>query len=190
VDAIVEAAARILVRDGYAAASTNTIAETAGVSIGSLYQYFQDKDDVFRAVVERHRQQVMPVIAEVLERMRAPRADLVELTLELLRRMAQVNSSEPRLLAAIDRELGWLEHAGEGDDEGQAVAAVSAILRAQPARYPCPVEVTALLIVTIIAPLSRWMVHSKPSWLDTEQFLSAIGRMLRGLLETHGVASG
>ena len=43
VDAIVEGAARVLVREGYDAASTNRVAKEAGVSIGSLYQYFDSK---------------------------------------------------------------------------------------------------------------------------------------------------
>lgn len=38
VDALIEATARILVKDGFDKASTNRIAEKAGVSVGSLYQ--------------------------------------------------------------------------------------------------------------------------------------------------------
>src|SRR5438552_525696 len=40
VDALVEATARVLIKEGYDRASTNKIAAVAGVSIGSLYQYF------------------------------------------------------------------------------------------------------------------------------------------------------
>ncbi|MEM7077007.1 MAG: TetR/AcrR family transcriptional regulator [Pseudomonadota bacterium] len=47
VDAILESAARILTGQGYAYASTNTIAEQAGVSIGTLYEYFPGKEAVF-----------------------------------------------------------------------------------------------------------------------------------------------
>jgi AcrR family transcriptional regulator len=53
VDAIVEATAQLLVEDGYSRASTNRIASRAGVSIGSLYHYFADKDALIGAVVER-----------------------------------------------------------------------------------------------------------------------------------------
>jgi len=53
VDAVIEAAAQVLLRSGYAAATTNRIAEVAGVSIGTLYQYFADKDAVFDALIER-----------------------------------------------------------------------------------------------------------------------------------------
>jgi AcrR family transcriptional regulator len=176
----VTAAAQLLVERGYAASSTNAIAERAGVSIGSLYQYFRDKDGVFTAVVARHRREVKPVVAAMLERMRAPDADMVELTLELLSRMAELNRRNPRLLAAIDRELGWIEHAR--DDENDVREAVAAVLRRRLPRGPYPVEVVATLLVAIVAPLSRWMVHSKPAEIDTEALVSAFGHMLRGLL--------
>lgn len=52
-DAIVEAGARLLVARGYAGLTTNHIAETAGVSIGSLYEYFGDKESVVYEVVRR-----------------------------------------------------------------------------------------------------------------------------------------
>ncbi len=52
-DAIVEACARLLVERGYGAVTTNHIAETAGVSIGSLYEYFGDTDAVVYEVVRR-----------------------------------------------------------------------------------------------------------------------------------------
>ena len=53
VDAILEAAARILVETGYATASTNRIAERAGVGIGSLYEYFPGKEAIFAELRRR-----------------------------------------------------------------------------------------------------------------------------------------
>jgi AcrR family transcriptional regulator len=46
VDAILEGAARAFIADGYAGATTNKIAELAGISVGSLYQYFPSKDAI------------------------------------------------------------------------------------------------------------------------------------------------
>lgn len=70
VDALVEATARILVKEGFDKASTNRIAEVAGVSVGSLYQYFPSKEALVAAVVERHQQEIMQTVrgelAEVL----------------------------------------------------------------------------------------------------------------------------
>ena len=62
VDALVEATARILVREGFDKASTNRIAEVAGVSVGSLYQYFPGKEALVAAVIERHQQAVMQAV--------------------------------------------------------------------------------------------------------------------------------
>lgn len=53
VAAIVEAAARILEEAGHAGFSTNAVAERAGVSVGSLYQYFPSKDALIGALVRR-----------------------------------------------------------------------------------------------------------------------------------------
>lgn len=54
VDAILEATAQILISDGYDKATTNRIAKIAGVSIGSLYQYFPNKESLVTALAERH----------------------------------------------------------------------------------------------------------------------------------------
>lgn len=62
VEALVEATARILVKDGFDRASTNRIAEVAGVSVGSLYQYFPSKEALVVAVIERHQQQIMQTV--------------------------------------------------------------------------------------------------------------------------------
>ena len=66
VDALLEATARVLVKEGYDRASTNRIAEVAGVSIGSLYQYFPSKEALVAAVIDRHTQQVSQVTRNAL----------------------------------------------------------------------------------------------------------------------------
>ena len=53
VEAVLDAGARILVEVGYAKASTNLIAETAGISIGSLYEYFPGKEAIFAELRRR-----------------------------------------------------------------------------------------------------------------------------------------
>ncbi len=52
VQAMVQACARILERRGYAGLSTNAIAEVAGVSIGSVYEYFPGKDAIVARLVQ------------------------------------------------------------------------------------------------------------------------------------------
>lgn len=53
VEAILEAGARILESGGLAGYTTNAIAERAGVSVGSLYQYFPNRDALTAALIER-----------------------------------------------------------------------------------------------------------------------------------------
>lgn len=62
VDALIEATARILVREGFEKASTNRIAEIAGVSVGSLYQYFPSKEALVAAVIDRHNGEIMTIV--------------------------------------------------------------------------------------------------------------------------------
>ena len=66
VDALIEATAHILVREGFDKASTNRIADVAGVSVGSLYQYFPCKEALVVAVIERHHQDIMQVVQGAL----------------------------------------------------------------------------------------------------------------------------
>jgi AcrR family transcriptional regulator len=67
VDALVEATARILVKEGFDKASTNRIAELAGVSVGSLYQYFPGKEALVAAVIERHQLQITQTVRGEME---------------------------------------------------------------------------------------------------------------------------
>src|SRR5262249_7474993 len=62
VEALLEATARILVKEGFDAASTNRIAAVAGVSVGSLYQYFPSKESLVAALIDRHNQQIMQAV--------------------------------------------------------------------------------------------------------------------------------
>src|SRR5215813_10824980 len=66
VDAILEATTRVLIKEGYDRASTNKIAAVAGVSIGSLYQYFPSKEALVAAVIDRHTHELTQVVREGL----------------------------------------------------------------------------------------------------------------------------
>ena len=50
-----------MIRDGYAGATTNRIAERAGVSVGSIYQYFDGKDAVFARLIDREVEAIMRI---------------------------------------------------------------------------------------------------------------------------------
>lgn len=68
VEAILEGAIRVLVRDGFDGANTTRIAEAAGVSVGSLYQYFPSKEAVVAALIERHADELLRVFDALMPR--------------------------------------------------------------------------------------------------------------------------
>ena len=68
VDTLFEAATRILASEGEAGFTTNRIAERAGFSIGTLYQYFPSKEAIVVALVRRHRERVMRELDVMLDR--------------------------------------------------------------------------------------------------------------------------
>jgi AcrR family transcriptional regulator len=58
VDALLDAAASVIAESGYEAATTNAIAARAGVPIGSLYQFFSNKEALLEALLERYAEQM------------------------------------------------------------------------------------------------------------------------------------
>lgn len=106
-ESILEAAEIIIVKEGYEKATTNYIAEKAGVSIGSLYQYFPNKDAIISALIEQEVSKVANGIRQVMR-------DSMETPLEVASRRSyrfllehlrakkelfyQVRMSSPRLI--------------------------------------------------------------------------------------------
>jgi AcrR family transcriptional regulator len=66
VEALLEATADILIRDGYAKLTTNRIAERAGVNIASLYQYFPGKEAIVAELRRRHGADQRSTLRQVL----------------------------------------------------------------------------------------------------------------------------
>lgn len=64
VSVILETAARILERDGLAGFNTNTVAERAGVSIGSLYQYFPNKNALTAALIAKFEEELRAALTK------------------------------------------------------------------------------------------------------------------------------
>ncbi len=69
VEAIVEASARILIKDGYDALTTNRIAKVAGVSVGTLYQYFDDKEAVVQQLADQQVERMQVAFSESLQQL-------------------------------------------------------------------------------------------------------------------------
>ncbi|HET9933795.1 MAG TPA: TetR/AcrR family transcriptional regulator [Polyangiaceae bacterium] len=94
-EAVIEAVPRVLRRHGVDAITTNRVAEAAGVSIGSLYQYFPDKQAIFVALHDRHVDGVRHVIERTMTDCAS--ASLEVFTGELVERLAHVHSEDAEL---------------------------------------------------------------------------------------------
>ena len=89
VEAILQAAEEVLVDKGYAAATTNRIAERAGVSIGSLYQYFSGKDAVFSELLMRHHKERQVVVDKLRAALKDPTCPLAPALAEFFSGMGE-----------------------------------------------------------------------------------------------------
>ena len=122
VDALVEATARILVREGFDKASTNRIAEVAGVSVGSLYQYFPSKEALVAAVIERHRQEIMQVVrGELALAANQPMEQGVRTLVAVAVKAHRVDPKLHRVLAEQIPRVGRLEKAETFNRENYAL---------------------------------------------------------------------
>jgi AcrR family transcriptional regulator len=97
VETIVAATAHILEKEGFENISTNKIAEKAGVSIGSLYQYFPTKDAIFNFMMERYVKSQTALIDGILENrdtsmdLRSTIGLIISAILETKRKQAKFN---------------------------------------------------------------------------------------------------
>lgn len=99
-EAILEAAARILETLGFAGFNTNAVAELAGVSIGSLYQYFPSKDALIVELIRRERAKLSNHIVEVIQQSDA--ADLKDKLKLIIQAAVQHQLSRPQLARTLE----------------------------------------------------------------------------------------
>lgn len=68
VEAVLDAAVQVFEQYGYAAGTTARIAERAGISVGSLYQYFPNKDAILVALAVRHLDELRGLSTRLIDR--------------------------------------------------------------------------------------------------------------------------
>ena len=169
VDALLEATARILMKEGYDRASTNRIADVAGVSIGSLYQYFPSKEALVAAVIDRHMQEMMQVVRDALVKMAM--RPIGEAARELVRVMIDAHRVNPKLHRVLVEQVprvGRLDNIQAIDRE--AYVLVRSYLEAHRDELAIPdTEMAAFVCVTTVEALTHAAVVHRSEVLSDER---------------------
>jgi len=116
VDAILASSARVLVKRGFDGFTTNEVADTAGVSIGSLYQYFPNKEALVAALIEKHIEDMNAALLFELTRVaQLPMAEAVRAVIELTIRAHQVDAELHQVLTEQVPRVGRMARIRELD---------------------------------------------------------------------------
>lgn len=184
-EAIIEAAAQVLQREGEEALTTAKVAERAGVSIGSLYQYFPNKEAVLLALIRREREAIGAEVARRISEMRATNGEaLVRGVIATLLAAFRPRRKRRKLVAlmaalSVDR-----------DDSAQALRdRISALIVAASRRYPDlasrPLsEVAAYVLVRAVLGAIRSAVVENARILDDPEFEEELCRLAISYLKS------
>ena len=173
VGAILEAAIDLFSTRGYARTSTNHIARRAGVSVGSLYQYFPNKDAVLTALLARHLDAVESAISACIPLLRDPAVPLRDGIRRLLELLREVHEADPRLSRAIEQQVGQMPVVPEGlaGTKESHVATLAEILSARPDVRPGNRALMAFLLAAVTETVSVVLVHAAPDRFGRDEML-------------------
>ncbi len=185
VDALLVAATRVFTELGYAGTTTNRIAVVAGVSIGSLYEYFPNKDALLAALARRHMQEGLAEAARILAAGTSG-GTIDALARSGLRAMLALHDRDVALHRMIFEETAlpsWLRRELETLAE-PLVDTLTAILRSSPeVRVPDP-RLAAILVVQITESMTHGFVLHPPEGVSRDRFVEEGTRLLRAYLTT------
>lgn len=180
---ILGAAARVFAQHGYAAGTTNRIAAAADLSVGSLYQYFPNKDAILVELLQRH----IDHGTEALVRLFDDLPDGLEPRVRaFVRAMIDEHVGEHRLHQVLfeeaPRPAPILRQLAEG--EARLVSATAAMLRDDPEVHVADVELAARMSVTTVESLVHRFVARQAEALEVDAFaeelVALLVRYLRG----------
>jgi AcrR family transcriptional regulator len=188
VDALLGATARILIKEGYDRASTNKIAAAAGVSIGSLYQYFPSKEAVVAALIERHTQELSQLVLNALLKVSARPLEIG--TRELVAAALDAHRVDPKLHRVLAEEvprIGRLENIDAV--ERSAGALIRGYLEAHRSEIDlADLDLAAFILSTTVEALTHTAVLRRPDILTDEkagEFVDEVTRLVVRYLRTH-----
>jgi len=187
VDALLEATTRVLLKEGYDRASTNRIAEVAGVSIGSLYQYFHSKEALVAAVIDRHQQEISAVTLKAL--VKAATLPIEAAAREFVSVAIDAHRINPKLHGVLSEQIprgGRQENIEANLREGYAL--VRSYLEAHRDEIDvADLDLAGFVLVTIVEALTHAAVLRRPDLLSdgkARQFVDDVTRLVVGYLRT------
>jgi AcrR family transcriptional regulator len=175
VDAVLDAVVRVLKREGFSAVTTNRIAEVAGVSIGSLYQYFPDKRAIFVSLHQRHIEEIDRMIhTKLIEHAASPLDTLMS---GLIEAMIDTHATDPELYELLLREV---PHRADGTQDfsvrlhGAFLLAISS--RAHELKKGRNLEKLAFVVTHMVESLSHGALFRRPANLSLKEAKTEILR--------------
>jgi AcrR family transcriptional regulator len=177
VDAILLATAQLLRTDGPARLTTNRIAERAGVSIGSLYQYFPNKRAVLAELRAQHGRWFEDAIRAEMERdWRRPLREAVRSGVTEMVAMHRAGAGLHRALANGERALG-------GELEAELRGRLEAFLAERAAELrPLDRELASFIAVRALEAVIHGAAVDAPERLHHPAFVDEVSELLLGYL--------
>ncbi len=181
--AIVEAAARILGEQGAARLNTNSVAARAGVSVGSLYQYFPGKQAIVRALAERELARAEALRPPALDDPDAPLAARVRAAVDWRFGIHAAHPTLARVLASLVNEV--MSPAERERFAARRLRRVRRTLasRAAPGLRGRDLDQLAFIVDTCLGALTEAAAERRPAWLADECFRAEVASMLARHLE-------
>jgi AcrR family transcriptional regulator len=186
VEAVLKAAAQVFARRGYAGATTNHIAERAGVSIGSLYEYFPSKDALLVALMEAHLHEGEEVLGHAAAELSHGPAHLADLVRHLVRAMVALHARDRELHRVLFEEAPLSRRTRQVllEVEARITQRVELVLRSHPeVRVANPALAAAIVVQTVEALTHKLVVHG-PSDLDLDGYVEEIVVLVTRYLTT------
>ena len=159
VAAILEATIQVLLRVGKERLTTTRVAERAGVSVGTLYQYFPNKSALLRAILRRHMDDVTAAIERVgVEQRGKPAEEMVAAAIEAFLAAKMRNSKMSMALYSVSSDVDGAKIVQSATARLNA-AMVSMLASARPALRRDP-QLVADMLQGAMAGVSRRMLDS------------------------------
>ncbi len=182
VTAILDATARILVERGLAATTTNAVAERAGVSVGSLYQYFPNKEALVSALHSRHGQQMMAVIQRALTQ--AMDATLDDALGGLIAATVEAHRVDADLHRVLEQQVGDMDLLEHHDEYvGLMGERIVAMLSRHRSQITAPdLKLAAFMLINAAHGLIHAVVLQRPRGVSLKLATQEIVRMMKAYL--------